>query len=373
MTASPVVILNLDFDGQGGIERFSRELITALSTTESFAPVGLAPYGDPDCSDPNIVKLNVARGRALRFSQKMRFLWLSYAEIRKHRPICIIATHVSLGPWARFLARRRNIPYAIVCHGIEVWITLPRIQHHALTRADRIWSVSRYTATQVQALHRVEPSLIELIPLPVSGVFSGQEQAASPESSVVLTVARLSQRNAYKGVDKLIDAWPGIRALVPEAQLVIVGDGDFRHELQSRAIGTGEAASIRFTGSISDEALLLEYREAAVFALPGRASTSATSPEGEGFGIVFIEAAMMGLPSVAGNSAGAAEAVAHEETGLLVDATSQAAIVASLTRLLLHPDERARLGQAARSRALERYSPRAFAVAISALLADLTK
>src|SRR5581483_884109 len=74
--------------------------------------------------------------------------------------------------------------------------------------------------------------------------------------------------------------------------------------------------------------------------------------EQEGFGIVFVEAAACGVPSVAGQSGGSAEAVVDGETGAVVgDPRDVAAVAAALASLLDDPATRRRMGTAARARA----------------------
>ena len=74
--------------------------------------------------------------------------------------------------------------------------------------------------------------------------------------------------------------------------------------------------------------------------------------EQEGFGIVFLEAAATGVPQVAGDSGGSAEAVVDGETGYVVDPTDPAAAADALALLLDDVDRRARMGEAGRARAV---------------------
>jgi len=78
--------------------------------------------------------------------------------------------------------------------------------------------------------------------------------------------------------------------------------------------------------------------------------------EAEGFGIVFLEAAACGVPSVAGRSGGSHEAVVDGETGFVVSPRDVTAVRGAITRLVEDPMLRARLGDAARRRALEEFS-----------------
>ena len=80
--------------------------------------------------------------------------------------------------------------------------------------------------------------------------------------------------------------------------------------------------------------------------------------EQEGFGIVFLEAAAAGVPQVAGDSGGAAEAVVHGETGLVVhEPHDPHAVAAALAELLDDPERRRRMGEAGRGSGRRRATP----------------
>jgi phosphatidylinositol alpha-1,6-mannosyltransferase len=92
-----------------------------------------------------------------------------------------------------------------------------------------------------------------------------------------------------------------------------------------------------------------------VFAMPCRNRWGGL--EQEGFGIVFLEAAASGVPVVAGASGGVTDAVADGESGIVVDRPQDPEAVAlALARLLDDADARARMGEAARARAVESFS-----------------
>jgi glycosyltransferase involved in cell wall biosynthesis len=141
----------------------------------------------------------------------------------------------------------------------------------------------------------------------------------------------------YKGHDQLLDA---LRHL-PDARLVVAGDGSDRPRLAARAADLGLARRVLFTGFVSEATLLELYRRAAVFVMPSR---------GEGFGLVYLEAMRAGKPCVAAAGSAAAEVVAAGETGLLVDPDDTAALTAALAGLLASPETARRLGEAGRRR-----------------------
>jgi phosphatidylinositol alpha-1,6-mannosyltransferase len=186
----------------------------------------------------------------------------------------------------------------------------------------------------------------------------------------VLTVARLDAADAYKGVDTLILAWPLVLAQRPQAELIVVGDGNDRQRLEAMADVLGIESRVRFLGRVSDGALRRAYASAQIFALPGRHSAGVVA-EGEGFGLVFIEAGAAGLPVVAGRGAGTDDAVAHGVSGLLVDARELHDVARAIVLLLGDPTLARRLGRGGRERAAGLFSESRFRREVGSLLDQL--
>ncbi|MGW7412131.1 glycosyltransferase family 4 protein [Streptomyces sp. NPDC054863] len=150
---------------------------------------------------------------------------------------------------------------------------------------------------------------------------------------VILCAARLVPR---KGQDTLIRALPWIRRAVPDAMLLLVGDGPYASELRRLATTEGVLDSVVFAGGHPHHALPSFYAAANAFAMPCR--TRRSGLEVEGLGIVYLEAAASGLPVLAGDSGGAPDAVREGETGHIIDGHSVAATTDRLTRLLRNPE-----------------------------------
>jgi phosphatidylinositol alpha-1,6-mannosyltransferase len=127
---------------------------------------------------------------------------------------------------------------------------------------------------------------------------------------------------------------------------------------------------VRFAGRVTDDELARLYRQAAVFALPGRAGLGPRA-EGEGFGLVFIEAGAAGLPVVAGRAGGVPEAVAEEKSGILVDPSDPADVAAGVVRVLRDPALARRLAEGGRARAADLFSFAAFKGRVSGLVNEL--
>jgi len=172
-----------------------------------------------------------------------------------------------------------------------------------------------------------------------------------PDALVVLGLSRLVPR---KGFDVLLRAAGRVAANGhPDFVVAIAGGGRDRGRLERIADDTHAPA--RFLGRVEDDDLPDVYGAADVFAMLCR--NRWLGLEQEGFGIVFLEAAATGVPQLAGDSGGAAEAVQDGTTGLVIDPPDDVdAVARALTRLLDDDDLRRRMGQAARARTVENFS-----------------
>jgi glycosyltransferase involved in cell wall biosynthesis len=147
----------------------------------------------------------------------------------------------------------------------------------------------------------------------------------------VLYVGRISRE---KGLDHLLDGFRQVCADVPEAQLVLVGDGPLRGELEAAA----PADRTVFTGVVRGEDLATLFASADVFVFPSETET---------FGNVVVEAQAAGLPVVVTDRGAARELVVDGVTGFVADARQPVRFGDRMSRLLRDPELRARMGRAA--------------------------
>jgi phosphatidylinositol alpha-1,6-mannosyltransferase len=143
------------------------------------------------------------------------------------------------------------------------------------------------------------------------------------DTPVVVCTARMVKR---KGQDTLVRAWPEVLREVPEARLLLVGDGPNRARVQRLARRRGVADSVIFTGSVPWQDMPAYTDAGDVFAMPCR--TRRFGLEAEAFGIVFLEAQALGLPVIIGASGGAQETLAPQFCGRLLGAPKDSFSVA---------------------------------------------
>ncbi len=277
-----------------------------------------------------------------------------------------IGAHVIfLDPWlplGHLGPRLTAAPYVAIVHGAEVTVPgrLPgtrRLGGRVLRAAAGVVAAGHYPAREAErAAGRplrgviVPPGVdVERFrPLDAAArAVTRRDFGLDPDRPLVLGVSRLVPR---KGFDVLIDAVTGL----PGVQLAIAGAGRDRHRLEARATRRGLASRVRFLGRVpDDDSFPRLYACADVFAAPCRDRWGGL--EAEGFGIVFLEAAAAGVPAVAGRSGGSHEAVVDGETGFVVESRADD-VRAALGAVLADDGLRARMGAAARARAVDEFS-----------------
>ncbi|MFI6843447.1 glycosyltransferase family 4 protein [Kitasatospora sp. NBC_00085] len=241
-------------------------------------------------------------------------------------------------------------------HGHEAaWAQLPaarQLLRRIGAGTDTMTYLGEYTRSRIAGavgpeaaarMVQLPPGVDEQTFHPESGGAELRRRLGLADRPVVVCVSRLVPR---KGQDTLIEAMPQILADVPDAVLLIVGDGPYRADLEKLADARGVRASVRFTGSVPWEELPAHYGAGDVFAMPCR--TRRGGLDVEGLGIVYLEASATGLPVVAGDSGGAPDAVLEGETGYVVPGGSPAAAAERIVRLLNDEELRRRLGEAGR-------------------------
>ncbi len=162
------------------------------------------------------------------------------------------------------------------------------------------------------------------------------------DALVVGCVARLSR---VKRHDVLLAAFATVRATIPTAQLVLVGDGDERRAIAEQAFALGIAADVVCTGTLPDFPLSQQLFDVAVL-----------TSENEGFPNSLVEASACGVPLVATRVGGIPDVLQEGETGFGVNVGDSAATAHAIATLLADRTQREQFGAAARANVLARFS-----------------
>lgn len=155
---------------------------------------------------------------------------------------------------------------------------------------------------------------------------------------VVSTVARMEPR---KNQATVIRAIAELRREGLPLAYVCGGAGEEKAKLVALVNALGMQDWVRFTGVLTDDERALTYGASDIYAMPSIMFGQMT----EGFGIVFLEAAAVGIPSIAGNVGGQAEAVLDGNTGLVIDGLDLSQVKAAIKRLALDSTLREQMGQ----------------------------
>lgn len=173
-----------------------------------------------------------------------------------------------------------------------------------------------------------------------------------------LVVGAVGRLREEKGQDLLIRAMAIVVQSVPEACLLIVGDGPDREKLQKLSEDLNLHKHIHWAGQLDPEAVIPYYAIMDVAVVPSRF---------EGFGLAAVEAMATGLPVLASNVDGLCEVVKNEETGYLVPLENRALLADRIVALLTNLDKAAVMGRAGRKRVEQYFSMENFSNVILAV------
>ncbi len=301
------------FGGDGGIARFSRDLLGAIAAMPEVERVDVLCRHAPRRDEPlpeKVTQVAVAGGR-------LGYALRALARGATGRYDVVLCGHLHLAPVASVVARMRGIPLWVQLYGIEAWQRPGPLRAWAIRDAALITAISRYTRARFLEWANVALDRARILPCTVDGGYApGPKPTALAERigvrgrRVMLTVSRIDRGDCYKGHDKVLRALKALAGSRPDLDYVIAGDGDDRGRLEELARELGVAHRVHFVGQVSDSELIDYYRLADVFIMPSAK---------EGFGIVFLEAQACGLPVIGGAGDGTRDPLADGQLGALVD------------------------------------------------------
>ena len=325
-----VRLLALVTDGigaSGGIARYNTDLFKAMSNSAHVEQVIVLPrFGNDNTSRPEKVVQLEALSNAYHWAVKAAYLVLRGGFD------AIFCGHLNAAPFVARLARLGRTPLWIQTHGIEAWEDRGPKFRRALASARLVTAVSRHTRRRLLSWSDVVPSRVRVLPNTFDPTYAPSPRRMDlaaryglKNNKVILTVGRMSSSERYKGHDRIIRCLEALRSVVPEVVYLIVGTGDDQQRLEALAQNLGVRGAIIFAGFVPAAEIADHYALADVFAMPST---------GEGFGIVFLEAAAAGLPVIGGSSDGSLDALAEGAVGTPVDVEDFNALTNALAKAL---------------------------------------
>lgn len=334
----------------GGMERLNQHLLQSLAQvwrTSLCGPSGASCFTSvaDEIREVDVAPLS---------SFLVKSWWRSWRMAVNHRPRWIVAGSGLMAPAAWLAARRSGARSAVYLHGLD--IIAPSLIYRLfwlpfIRRCDVVFVNSRATRDLAEAAG-VPPGRITVVN-PGTDVPARDPQRAKlfrdslglGDVPLMLSVGRLTQR---KGLAEFVTrALPAIVAAQPGAVLIVIGDeakdalhggsGGEKERVMQMAQKAGVENHVRFLGRCSEDELHAAYEASDVHVFP----VLSLPGDVEGFGMVALEAAAHGLPSVAFDVGGVSDAIEPGMTGALVSPGAYDELAAQVLPFLGQPGLRA--------------------------------
>lgn len=328
MQGKKILFLNLTaFSKTGGIEKFNKALLMALSEFERNHFLSIRSYSlfDKEANEQYFLKQNY-KGFS---GKKNQFIAKSIYKSKDFD--LIILGHINLaiiGCFIKILFPRKKI--ILITHGIEVWKPLKGFKKLLLKKADLILAVSNFTRNKIIEVQKINEKKVRLFYntidpyfIPPSTFTKGEELRKKYDLSandfILFTLTRLSSAEKYKGYDVVIQCLPELLKKIPQLKYIIGGKYDEKEKerIDNLVRNLHLENAVVLKGQLKDSEVKAYFQMSDLFIMPSK---------GEGFGIVFIEALVCGLPVIAGNLDGSVDAVQNGKLGTLVNPLNPAEI-----------------------------------------------
>lgn len=323
--------------GRGGIAQYNRDVIAALAGLPHVDAIRVLPRLVEAQSGALLPKvsydLRAAGGRTM-------FVWRALAALlRGPRFDLIFCGHINLMPVAALLKRLAGGRLVLAVHGTDVWQpTASWLARRSLAGADMILSVSQFTIDRMAMWHGATQARARMVPNTVNFAQFGMaprdealaKQLGLAGKRVIMTLGRMAANERAKGFDEVIAAMPAMLRRRPDLVYLIAGEGDDRARLEAKAAGLGVSASVIFAGEVPESRKPDYYRLADAFVL---------ASQGEGFGIVLLEALACGVPVLGSTADATQEALLAGALGPSVDPRDADALADAILAAIDRPKQ----------------------------------
>jgi glycosyltransferase involved in cell wall biosynthesis len=303
------------FSRTGGIEQFNKNVMA------SFKEGGIDAYSvyDEEADEKYFNKQWFKGFNGNKLACLMSMIWNG----KKYSTILV--GHINLAPLVYFIKLLYPSKQLILfAHGIELWKPLVGRKLWLLKNAQSIFAVSNFTKTTLLKNNgEIESDKIKILPNSLDPYFVYPTDFSKPayllnrygiqtNEKILLTVCRLSSEEQYKGYDHVIKILKEFNTDQTIVKYIIAGKADEQelNRIKQLIEELGLSDKVILTGFVKEQELIDHYLLADIFVLPSN---------GEGFGIVLIEAMACGLQVIAGNKDGSVDALQNGDLGTLID------------------------------------------------------
>lgn len=320
------------FGGYGGIATANRHFLHALSTCPSVDEIVALPLLQPE-------PITQPLPRALtRYTDGLggtgAYLRALTRLLMRDRAFdAIWCGHINLVPPALAAKAVTGAPVVLHIHGVDAWTpSHRRLVNWMVPLIDHFISVAEVTKERFTGWSGVAPERGHVVPntIDFSGLSPGPKRADllnqyGLDGPVLMTMGRLVGRERAKGFDQVLEVLPKLLDTHPSLTYLIAGKGPDRNRLASKAEQLGVRDQVVFAGYVPESEKADHFRLADAYVMPS---------QGEGFGLVVLEALACGVPVIGSTADGTAEALQHGRFGTVVDPTDSDTLLQAIRRVL---------------------------------------
>lgn len=336
----------------GGIERYLSTILKELKKRGFIIYVYVMHDTD---QDPDFIYLN-NEVKKLKFLDRLLLGFRIGRYLRKNniKIDLFFSGHIFLFNRCELISRSIKVKYDLFVYGIDCWGNRFRERFPRMKSLRKVISISSFTTEQLRKQEYTGdivyfPPLVENLP-------DRMHQNISNENIILLTVARLDPSEMYKGHDAVIKSLKSVQKTFRNFEYWIVGRGKDMDRLKALTTELDLVNEVKFFGFVEDARLAEIYEQADIFIMPSRVSLDPNKLEGEGFGIVFTEAALYEKALIGPDTGGSVDIIDHNINGLTCDPTNTEQIAKCILTLANDSALRKKLGENARNKVLNKFT-----------------
>lgn len=288
------------FGGHGGIARYNRNALSALSSHPKCRRVVALPRVMLHRDEPLPERLKYVVAAA---GSTLRYLMVCIIQLVRTRYHLIVCSHINLLPLAVLASTIHRAPLILSTYGMEAWNLHPSFWvRHSLKRIQTLISIQDVTIKRLKSWSQLN-SVREFI---LHNAIRPEDYSPGPKNvslvdryglhgkRVIMTLGRMASDEPNKGYDEVLEILPALTQKIPNLVYVAAGGGADQKRLEKKAADLGVSAAVVFTDTISPNELVDHYRLADVLVMAGRGQNFDRYP----FRFAFLEALACGVPVI---------------------------------------------------------------------------